>query len=237
MSTAIKYAPRELTDVIYPNHAVHVRITAYARGEMDGHLILWGPNGTGKTTVANLLPYAISGDSAWIESEDFDELLSKKDLKSYLLNSCAVSRMSTSKKYFIVFHEFDNAKANVSKFWTALDKCGEDVMAIITTNEPMQIHQSIRSRFDNIEFPKLKATQVLMRAQEILIAEGVTLPDQDVLHYLKQIENFGDLRKYFKKLDEIIFIVKNNMLLPVVPNSNSRKPSLSLVDNKFSVLI
>ena len=237
MSTAIKYTPRELNDVIYPNHAVHLRITAYAKGEMDGHLILWGPNGTGKTSVANLLPYAISGNSAWIESEDFDELLSKKDLKSYLLNSCAASRMSTSKKYFLVFHEFDNAKANVSKFWTALDKCGEDIMAIITTNEPMQIHQSLRSRFDNIEFPKLKASQVIARAQEILRAEGVNLPDHDVLHYLTQIEHFGDLRKYFKKLDEIIFIVKNGFSLPVVPNGNSRKPTISLVNNKFSVLI
>lgn len=81
MKTAIKYKPQTLSDVIYPNIAVERRIAGYATGQLEGHLLLWGPNGTGKTTVADLLPYAISGQNACIEDKDFDELLSKKDLK------------------------------------------------------------------------------------------------------------------------------------------------------------
>ena len=83
MKTAIKYAPQNLEEVIYPSVAVQKRIDAYAKGHLEGHVLLWGPNGSSKTTVANLLPYAIGGQDALVEDKEFDELLANKDLKLY----------------------------------------------------------------------------------------------------------------------------------------------------------
>lgn len=235
MKSAIKYTPDSLSDVIYPNTRVQTRIAGYATGQLEGHLLLWGSNGTSKTTIANLLPFAISGASACIEDKDFDDLLSKKDLKSYLKQSCSVAQLTGSSKYFLVMHEFDNAKVNLSKLWTAMDKCEDELMVIITTNNPMAVHQSIRSRCDQIEFPKLMARQVLERAQFVLRTENIFLPDYQVLHYLKQEESFGDLRRYFKKVDEIIFISNSGLQLPPVPSPNAaNQPAFKLV-NKFNV--
>lgn len=106
-------------------------------------------------------------------------------------------------------------------------------MVIITTNNPMNVHPSIRSRCDNIGFPKLSARQVLGRAQHILKAEGVLLPDYQVLYYLTQEEVHGDLRKYFKKLDEIIFIITTGLDLPPVPSA-ANQPVFTVV-NKATV--
>ena len=229
MKTVIKYAPQNLGDVIYPNPAVKARIQAYMSGQLEGNILLWGPNGTGKTTVADMLPYYISGANAIVEMQSFEEILKKSDLRNFIANSCSIASLSGS-KYFMVFHEFDNAKANISQFWTVIDEYSDQLMLIITSNQPMNIHPSLRSRCDEIRFPALAARQLLPRAQKILSAEGVNLPDAQVLHYLTQIEHFGDLRKYFKKLDEIIFLSKTGGDLPAVPTVKSQaKIKLSLV--------
>lgn len=214
MKTSTKYTPSDLNQVIYPSTAVERRIQGYATKQLEGHVMLYGPNGTGKTTLANLLAQTIGGNDPHLESKDFDELLSTAKLTNYMKQSCSYARLTTSGKYFMVLNEFDNAKRGVSKFWAALDACGEDAMAIITTNHPMEIDRSIRSRFDMIEMPAIRASQALQRVQFTLRSEGLSLPDAQVLHYLKQQESFMDLRKYFKTADELLFLNSNNLPFP-----------------------
>lgn len=226
MKTADKYKPTNLGEVIYPNEAVRIRIQAYMSGQLEGNLLLWGPNGTGKTSVADLLPQYISGSDAQVDT-DFDSILKRNDLDSYIANSCSVADLCGHKKYFMVFHEFDNVARNVNELWTAMDKHSDKLMVIITTNNPLSVHKSLRSRCDEISFPALTARQVLPRAQNLLGAEGVNLPDAQVLHYLEQIEHFGDLRKYFAKLDEILLLSRMGAILPPTP-STSNKPRFKL---------
>jgi replication-associated recombination protein RarA len=226
MKTAIKYAPSNLNEVIYPSKAVELRMKAYATKEMEGHVMLYGPNGTGKTTLAQLLVHAIGGSDVQLEYRDFEELLAIPTLRDHMRSSCALARLTTSKKYFMVLNEFDNAKRGVSKFWTALDACGEDAMAVITTNHAMSIDRSVRSRFDMIEIAGVSAMAALPRVQYVLKAEGVHLPDAQVLVYLKQVEHLMDLRKYFQKADELIFLHNNGLPFPAW---NATKPVLQVV--------
>ncbi len=229
MKIANKYAPTNLGEVIYPNDAVRIRIQAYMSGQLEGNLLLWGPNGTGKTSVADLLPQYISGSDAQVDA-NYESMLKKDDLNGYIANCCSLAELCGHKKYFMVFHEFDNAKDDVNELWTAMDKYSDKLMVIITTNNPMSVHKSLRSRCDEIAFPALTARQVLPRAQKILCAEGVNLPDAQVLHYLTQIEHFGDLRKYFAKLDEIVYLHQTGGIFPPAP-SVANKPRI-----KFSVV-
>lgn len=226
MKTSIKYAPKNLNEVIYPNATVERRIKAYAAKQLEGHVMLYGPNGTGKTSLAHLLVRAIGGTNPQLEQDDFEELLAKAKLRDYMRQACALARMTTSDKYFMVLNEFDNAKRGVSKFWTALDACEDGAMAIITTNHVMNIDRSVRSRFDMIEFPGVSAMAALPRIQYVLQAEGVTLPDSQVLHYLQQVENVMDLRKYFKVADELIFLHNNGLPFP---RWKAIKPALQVV--------
>lgn len=226
MKIADKYKPTNLGEIVYPNEAVRIRIQAYMSGQIEGNLLLWGPNGTGKTSVADLLPQYISGSNAQVDT-DFESILKRNDLGGYIANSCSVADLCGHKKYFMVFHEFDNARGNINELWTAMDKHSDKLMVIITTNNPMSVHKSLRSRCDEIHFPALSARQVLPRAQKILSTEGVSLPNAQVLHYLTQIEHFGDLRKYFSKLDEILYLHKSGGIFlqrlasPTNPKLNS----------------
>jgi DNA polymerase III delta prime subunit len=226
MKCEIKYAPKSLDEVIYPSDAIERRIKGYAEKGITGHVMLHGPNGTGKTTIAKLLIEAIGGSDAWIDGNGYEDLLAKPDLRGYLMQAGAFARLTESGKCFLLLNEFDNAKKNLSKFWTALDDCGDDVMAIITTNHPMNIDPSIRSRFDMVHMPKISAKAALRRVQLILKSEGLVLPDAQVEDYLMRQEHLSDLRKYFKVADELLFLHNSQTQLP--PWSKST-PSLQLV--------
>ena len=214
MKVELKYAPQNLSEVIYPDAATESRIQALGSGHLDGHVMLWGPNGTGKTSIARLLIDAIGGAGATVDDVDYDELLSKPDLKQYLQNSCAMSNLYGQGKFFILLNEFDTARVNPHKLWTAMDKCGDELMVIITTNEPMKVHKSVRSRCMEIHMPALKANVVLPRAQHILAAESLVLPDAQVRAYLSNMQYKGDLRKYFAILDDLLLLNNSGQAMP-----------------------
>jgi replication-associated recombination protein RarA len=214
MKCEIKYAPKNLNEVIYPNIGVERRILGYASKQIEGHIVLYGPNGTGKTSIANLLAHQIGNKNPIIDRNDADELVSKSDLKMYLHQCAGFASMTTSEKHFLILNEFDCSKKNLNKFWTALDSCGNKVMALITTNHPMEVHPSIRSRCDLIEIPGVFADDALIRIQYCLKMEGVNLPNAQVLYYLKLQEQFLDLRRYFRVADQIIYLIKNNLPMP-----------------------
>jgi replication-associated recombination protein RarA len=229
MGVAIKYAPKSLNEVVYPNLLTATRINAYANGGLDGHIILWGTNGTGKTTVAQLLPNAIASGQAFVESKSLDDLLKMNDLKGYLKQSAHNSKVFYGSKYFLVYDEADTTKGNLAKFWMAVDSCGSDVMVIFTTNNPMAIPASIRSRSDQIAFPALRPQQFLPRAQHMLNVENIQLPNAQVLHYLTQIQHTPDIRKYCNKVDDIIYLVRNNLPLPPVPAMAANQSQMKVV--------
>lgn len=214
MKCEIKYAPTNLGEVIYPSVAVERRINGIAVGQLEGHVMLHGPNGTGKTTVAKLLIQAIGGADARLEDWDGEELLAKPKLRDYLKNEAGVARLTTSGKFFLLLNEFDNAKKGVNKLWTALDACGDGVVAVITTNEPMDVHRSVRDRCTVIEMPGILAISALPRVQYALQSEGLHLPDQQVLHYLKPQEQWRSLRKYMRVADELLYLHSNSLSFP-----------------------
>lgn len=226
MKCETKYAPSNLDEVIYPSVAVERRIKGYATGHLEGHVMLHGSNGTGKTTLAELLVQAVGGIEAMVETLGFDELLAKKDLRAYLLQSSAMAKFTESGKYFLLLNEFDNAKKGEYKLWTALDACADGVMAIITTNEPMEVHRSLRSRCDVIEIAGIPAVAALPRVQYALRTEGLNLPDQQVLSYLKPQEKWLDFRRYFKVADELLYLQRSGLPFPVW---NGAQPSLKVV--------
>jgi hypothetical protein len=63
----------------------------------------------------------------------------------------------------------------------------------------------------------------------MLNAEGVTLPNTQVLHYLVQIQHTPDLRKYCRKVDELIYLVHNDLPLPPFANTAANQPQMKIV--------
>lgn len=214
MKTIEKYAPIDLSEVIYGNTNSKYVIQAIGTAQLASNVILYGPNGTGKTSTANLLIQAIGGEDAMVENKDFSDVLAMPDIKEYLQRCVGMARLTPSRKYFIVWNEFDNAKANPHALWTALDDLGADVMLILTTNNFIKIHPSVRSRCYAVDMPALKATDVLPRAQWILAQEGLSLDREQLLSYLQPQQVSGDIRKFFAELDKLLFLQRQGLPMP-----------------------
>ena len=177
--------------------------------------MLHGPNGTGKTTLARLLPIAVSGVDASIETLDGDSLLTRDDLKDYLRNSVQLAKLYGDGKHFVLLNEFDKVKSSRDDIlWQAMDDLSGALVIIITTNEPMKIHRSIRSRCVDIHMPALPAQAFLSRAHEVLKSHGLTLPSAQLLHYLKTKEHAGDLRKYLDVVNELLYVHQSGLPMP-----------------------
>jgi replication factor C subunit 3/5 len=226
MSITTKYTPTSLNDIVYPDAATELRVKSLGNGTLNGHVILHGPRGTAKTTTADLLAQAISGTGARIES-DFNNLMAMPNLKGYLKQGCFNAHLFYQSKLFLLFNEFDNYKPTPYQLWDAMDTLqSEGLMVIITTNELMSIHPSVRSRCRLIEFPAISATSMLSRAQQILSAEGLNLPNVQVLDYLKSVERFGDMRKYLDFIEELLLLHSRGLQMPTW---SGQKPSLTVV--------
>lgn len=221
MNCQIKYKPATLADVIYPNESVREFINTVARGDLIQNIIFYGPNGTGKSTVADLLPYAISGESAIVESKDYSELLDQKDLKDYLQRQYQLTKLGDENtRYYLVIHEFDNATKNLVKLWTALDSFADRITLFATTNNQMAIHQSIRSRCRCVEFPAISVNSFLPRATSILANENIAITQEELVKQLSVVKT-GDLRGYLNQLDDLIATRKT----PIPP----KRPQLTVL--------
>ena len=225
MNLMTKYAPQTINDVIFVDPTAKIVLDMLVTGASAGHLVLHGPNGTGKTSLAKLLPTAIAGPDAWVDSKDYEEILSMKRLDEYMARSCNLARFLPT-KYFFVWHELDNTKQRQDLFWTALDDAGDDAMVIVTTNHPAKLHPSLLNRCHRIEMPRIPPESMLTRAQWILRQEGVSLPDDQTLHYLRNGGASGSLREYMRALEIIIHLHSQGNALPPWTKST---PSLRAV--------
>ncbi len=221
MKAAIKYAPKNLNEVIFPDAALERRIKGYAIGALEGNVMLYGSNGCAKSTIADLMANAIDSGSGCIEHCDMQTFLKTPDLLDKLKASCQAASFTESGKHILVLNEFDSAVGKPERLWTAMDARPSQLMVIITTNEPMQVHKSIRSRCDMIKMPNIRAVDVLPRAQEILKAEGLVLPSDYVLQCLRTRESANDLRKYMGLLDELLMLHRTGEPMPMLAAANS----------------
>ena len=96
MKTIEKYAPSDLSEVIFGSENSLYLVNAIAQGAFDCHVLLHGPNGTGKTTTAELLAHAIGGEDALIETKDFNTVLAMPDLKEYLQRCASLARLTAA---------------------------------------------------------------------------------------------------------------------------------------------
>ena len=208
-----KYEPRCINDLTVSDPATFNILKALASGRMSGHVILHGTNGVGKSSAAKLLIDAIGGQYPSVERISAQQLLRKVDLDTYLAQAAHLASLTTSNKHFVLLNEFDEETGNLHLLWQAMDRCQAGLMVLITTNELMKIHPSIRSRCYVLHFPPVTALEILPTAERILALEGLPMDPAVLLAHLQTREYFGDLRKYFEILESLLYVHKSTQLI------------------------
>jgi replication-associated recombination protein RarA len=205
-----KYAPSSLNDIVFASQDVEDLINAYAAGFTNNHLLLWGTQGTGKSAIANLLPEAIEGQSVHFDVIDGSEIKTGSQLIKKMQGSrnWAPHAGGNFGRYYLVVEELAFSDPRCSQFWTEIENMQKDSLVIITSNEPMKIDKSIRSRCECVEIKPATPEQFMPRAKWVLSQEGVIIPDDVLFSSLASVAHMNDNRKYLQRLERVIGIYR-----------------------------
>jgi DNA polymerase-3 subunit gamma/tau len=229
----IKYAPKHINDVVFNNPENERRLKMIFQEFKTRHLFLSGTNGVGKTIIADLVVHHLTNHCPCLLIEDsIEKIMAQDDLYIYFLNAIHFAKLAgaiNGDRILIVFHELDSYTKPLDKLWTVMDRMKDELLVIITTNNPMKFANAVRSRCAKYNFTRITPEDFVCRAQWILKQENIDLPDAHVLHYLKTMSvTTSDVRDYLDVLDDLIYSSQNNLPLPAIRISQPKQPTLSV---------
>jgi replication-associated recombination protein RarA len=216
MNTEKKYRPRKIEEFVFGDPYVEQQIKRYTDGKTTRPLILYGPNGTGKTLLADIIPMELDGPNVKVDrilsgSLTSSEIVRKTFSRSSFYDQNFVVE-GQSRSYIICneAHIDSRAKRTLRE---SLDTMGENDLAIFTTNELAKLDPGLLSRAEKVEVLPVTPNLFLPWAQKILIAEGIEIQDDPLLKLLNAVyEAERDNRAYYKTLDQIIEQYSDAML-------------------------
>jgi DNA polymerase III subunit gamma/tau len=228
--TEIKYAPQTINEVVFndPNTEVFMKMIVLGQYSCD-NLMLYGTNGNGKSTIANLVAKALTDGTGLLIQDSIEEFLGRDDLSTYLSNTIQFFGDAQRQRCVVVFHELDKYSKSLSRLWTLMDDHKDKLMVIFTTNDPMKFENAVRSRCDKYEFTQISPNEFAPRAQHILQQEGVVMTLAEVTKNLEKYTGGNrDVRDYLRIIDKMLAL-KAAGHLKSLTQTNPARPQLVVV--------
>ncbi|ABX14201.1 AAA family ATPase [Burkholderia multivorans] len=178
----------KLNNMTYPSQVTHDQIQMVLsptyRFPADGKngLILYGPYGTGKTTVAELLPAAIeakhSAETPNVRAEACRPSHNGVDLIASISEQIIHFPMSGTHHY-IILDEVDNlTPAAMQQLKSAMNRPygsqNHDAVFIMTTNHVEKIDQGVIGRSRLVSFEPMSMTVWIPLARQALFKNGIS---------------------------------------------------------------
>ena len=193
-----KYRPTKVDGYVFTDVAVREQIEQWIKEGGCPHLLLHGPAGTGKTTLAKLLVHELQ-----IDGYDFLQVNASRDNGVDFLKSKIegfVSTMPFGHLKIVLLDEADSLPLMTqSALRTDMETYSQTVRFILTCNYPEKIMPAIReSRCHHVHISKPDKTEYTARAATVLVNEGVEF-DLDTLDSYVRVA-YPDLRKCLNQL-------------------------------------
>ena len=205
-----KYAPKQLSEVVFADANVEEAIQRYASKEDMRPLILYGPNGTGKTTIARLLAEKILGYIEGFNILELDPFLLEGEAKtrSTIYHHVSLRGLEGDLK-ILILDEFDQFhKPVVRSIKSSIDRYGQSVLFIATTNDLSAMDKGHRSRALSLQMLQPPLERWLPRIKIILNAESVPVPKERLLREMLG-NSGGDNRQFLADLQRYVEEIKS----------------------------
>jgi len=199
------FQPNQFSDLVFEEECIKQRLFAYASGKRDGHIILYGDYGTGKSTAAKIIAETRCDD----ETAGFVDVIHARDasieMERSLLrisNGFNIQQMMGINTPYAVIDEADQlSEINQHHLRAFMDNAIGCV--ILTTNHIHALDKGIRDRSDEVEIKSLTPNAVFERANNILKAQGIVVEQSFLLRLLSTTS--GSWRDVARALDDFVY--------------------------------
>ena len=221
-----KYRPRTVSDYVFVDESQRDQVQSWIRDGSIPHLMLSGPAGTGKTTLAKVLINELGVDEFDVLYANGSKEARKIEWVDKLIGFCQTMPFGRFKVVLIDEADYMNKDSVQPALRNLMEDYSQTVRFVLTCNFPHKIITPIHSRCQGFHITKTDHTEFTARVATVMVQEGVEF-DLDILDsYVKA--TYPDMRKCLNLLQPNS--VSGQLAKPSTTDRSARDWKLDCVD-------